>query len=187
MGFLDRLFGRKDRDALTPLYNAVVTEARRPAWYLEGQVPDTLVVAELDKVGCFQHEALGLGPEGQFPLTAVIPGGGRMAASTADAQTSAIAQGEPGSTDRRSWLKHYVEQRTWLTEFAYSNFGLAGVQAMQRTYLSPEHAAVVDLLREEAGSPDFFDGLDIVQRAKVRSLLRDPARFLPCGAVKYGA
>ena len=42
MGFLDRLFGRKDRDALTPLYNAVVTEARRPAWYLEGQVPDTL-------------------------------------------------------------------------------------------------------------------------------------------------
>ena len=42
MGFLDRLFGHKDRDALTPLYNAVVTEARRPAWYLEGQVPDTL-------------------------------------------------------------------------------------------------------------------------------------------------
>src|SRR3954471_4193533 len=42
MGVLDRLFGRKDRDALTPLYNAVVTEARRPAWYREGQVPDTL-------------------------------------------------------------------------------------------------------------------------------------------------
>jgi cytochrome b pre-mRNA-processing protein 3 len=42
MGVLDRLFGRKDRDALTPLYNAVVTEARRPAWYLAGQVPDTL-------------------------------------------------------------------------------------------------------------------------------------------------
>ena len=42
MGVWDRLFGRKDRDALTPLYNAVVAEARRPDWYLAGQVPDTL-------------------------------------------------------------------------------------------------------------------------------------------------
>jgi cytochrome b pre-mRNA-processing protein 3 len=42
MGVWDRLFGRKDRDALTPLYNAVVTEARRPDWYLAGKVPDTL-------------------------------------------------------------------------------------------------------------------------------------------------
>ena len=42
MGVWDRLFGRKDRDALTPLYNAVVAEARRPDWYLAGKVPDTL-------------------------------------------------------------------------------------------------------------------------------------------------
>ena len=42
MGVWDRLFGRKDRDALTPLYNAVVIEARRPDWYLAGGVPDTL-------------------------------------------------------------------------------------------------------------------------------------------------
>jgi cytochrome b pre-mRNA-processing protein 3 len=42
MGVLNRLFGRKDRDALTPLYNAVVVEARRPEWYLAGQVPDTI-------------------------------------------------------------------------------------------------------------------------------------------------
>ena len=42
MGVLDRLFGRKDRDALTPLYNAVVIEARQPDWYLAGKVPDTL-------------------------------------------------------------------------------------------------------------------------------------------------
>ena len=42
MGVWDRLFGHKDRDALTPLYNAVVGEARRPDWYLAGRVPDTL-------------------------------------------------------------------------------------------------------------------------------------------------
>jgi cytochrome b pre-mRNA-processing protein 3 len=42
MGVWDRLFGRKERDALTPLYKAVVAEARRPDWYLAGGVPDTL-------------------------------------------------------------------------------------------------------------------------------------------------
>jgi len=42
MGVWDRLFGRKERDALVPLYNAAVGEARQPDWYLAGQVPDTL-------------------------------------------------------------------------------------------------------------------------------------------------
>lgn len=41
-GVLRRLFGRGERDALTPLYRAVVAEARRPAWYRDGLVPDTL-------------------------------------------------------------------------------------------------------------------------------------------------
>ena len=41
MGVWGRLFGRKERDALAPLYKAVVTEARRPDWYREGGVPDT--------------------------------------------------------------------------------------------------------------------------------------------------
>ncbi|MBU6207372.1 MAG: ubiquinol-cytochrome C chaperone [Alphaproteobacteria bacterium] len=30
------------RDALRPLYAAIVAEARKPHWYLEGAVPDTL-------------------------------------------------------------------------------------------------------------------------------------------------
>jgi cytochrome b pre-mRNA-processing protein 3 len=37
-----RLFGRGERDALAPLYKAVVAEARRPDWYRQGRVPDTL-------------------------------------------------------------------------------------------------------------------------------------------------
>lgn len=41
--FLHRLFGRTDpREALQPLYQAVVAEARQPHWYLDGAVPDTL-------------------------------------------------------------------------------------------------------------------------------------------------
>lgn len=42
MGVWRRLFGRGERDALAPLYRAVVAEARRPDWYRNGRVPDTL-------------------------------------------------------------------------------------------------------------------------------------------------
>jgi len=38
-----RLFARTDpKDALQPLYQAIVHEGRQPHWYLEGQVPDTM-------------------------------------------------------------------------------------------------------------------------------------------------
>lgn len=37
-----RLFGRTDRDALQPLYRAVVASARRQVWYRDGGVPDTV-------------------------------------------------------------------------------------------------------------------------------------------------
>ncbi|AMK19653.1 MULTISPECIES: ubiquinol-cytochrome C chaperone family protein [Sphingobium] len=38
-----RLFARADpKDAMQPLYQAVVHEGRQPHWYLEGQAPDTI-------------------------------------------------------------------------------------------------------------------------------------------------
>jgi cytochrome b pre-mRNA-processing protein 3 len=36
------LRGTADRAPLRPLYDAIVREARRPAWYIDGAVPDTL-------------------------------------------------------------------------------------------------------------------------------------------------
>ena len=36
------MFGRRDRSAALPLYDAIVAQARQPHWYLDGQVPDTL-------------------------------------------------------------------------------------------------------------------------------------------------
>lgn len=42
MGLLRKLFGRNDREAALPLYNAAVARAREPHWYLEGRVPDTV-------------------------------------------------------------------------------------------------------------------------------------------------
>lgn len=41
MGWKDWFAGR-DRSAALPLYDAVVARARRPHWYLDGAVPDTL-------------------------------------------------------------------------------------------------------------------------------------------------
>jgi cytochrome b pre-mRNA-processing protein 3 len=43
LSFIQRLFGRPpERQSLLPLYEAVVTIGRDPAWYLGGGVPDTL-------------------------------------------------------------------------------------------------------------------------------------------------
>ncbi|UAK25015.1 ubiquinol-cytochrome C chaperone family protein [Sphingomonas nostoxanthinifaciens] len=41
-GLWRRLFGARERDALAPLYHAVVAAARRPVWYKAGGVPDTI-------------------------------------------------------------------------------------------------------------------------------------------------
>lgn len=43
MSLIQRIFGEtKQRAPLLPLYNAVVAKGRAPAWYRDGQVPDTL-------------------------------------------------------------------------------------------------------------------------------------------------
>jgi cytochrome b pre-mRNA-processing protein 3 len=43
LSILERLFGEtRQREAAMPLYRAVVARGRDPAWYREGQVPDTV-------------------------------------------------------------------------------------------------------------------------------------------------
>lgn len=42
MGWINQLFARRDREAASPLYDAVVARAREPHWYVQGAVPDTL-------------------------------------------------------------------------------------------------------------------------------------------------
>lgn len=43
MGFFTRIFGSsRDRSALLPLYQAIVAEARQPAWYETAHVPDRM-------------------------------------------------------------------------------------------------------------------------------------------------
>jgi len=64
-----RLFARTDpKDAMQPLYQAIVHEGRQPHWYLEGEVPDTIdgrfdmIVAILAQV-LMRLEALGAAQE----------------------------------------------------------------------------------------------------------------------------
>lgn len=42
MSLLTSLFGARDRESVRPLYAASVAAARRPLWYREGGVPDTI-------------------------------------------------------------------------------------------------------------------------------------------------
>jgi cytochrome b pre-mRNA-processing protein 3 len=43
MSLFQRIFGEKQQRApLQPLYDAIVAKGREPAWYRDGQVPDTL-------------------------------------------------------------------------------------------------------------------------------------------------
>ena len=72
MSLIDRLFASKPdpREALRPLYGAVVTEARRPEWYRDGGVADTVpgrfdmvsaalagVLARMDRDGGMKRES----------------------------------------------------------------------------------------------------------------------------------
>jgi cytochrome b pre-mRNA-processing protein 3 len=77
MTLLDRLFARKiePRDALRPLYTAIVAHARNPNWYLSG-APDTLdgrfdMVAAILAQVMLRLEALP-GQEGNSALLAEV-------------------------------------------------------------------------------------------------------------------
>ncbi len=65
MALLASLFRRTDpKDALRPLYDAVVARGRQPHWYVEGQVPDTLdgrfdMIAAILSLVLLRMETLG--------------------------------------------------------------------------------------------------------------------------------
>ncbi len=74
MGLFQRLFQQAEpRDALRPLYTAVVAKARVPDWYADGAVPDTIdgrfdMVALVLCLVLFRMEALGAAAAGPSAL-----------------------------------------------------------------------------------------------------------------------
>jgi cytochrome b pre-mRNA-processing protein 3 len=77
--FLKKIFARDEgREALIPLFNAVVAEARNPVWYLEGKLPDTIdhrfeMVAALTALAILRLDRSGdAGKRGAVMLTEVF-------------------------------------------------------------------------------------------------------------------
>jgi hypothetical protein len=148
---------------------------------VQGWPPEKLLIAELDQVGCFYTRTYS-GPDGYGHFH----DDGDLEPYRNTAENSRITLEERGTDAWRAWLRKYVEQRDSMLLGAYNEFGVNGVRSLQRTYASPEHAAVIELLREEATKPAFTNGMSNMERAEVRSLVRNPDRFLPCQAVQHG-
>jgi hypothetical protein len=150
------------------------------------QVPEQLVVAELDQVGCFQASMFYGEPEGHHSL-GYDSGDVSIAKYREWAQSALPGVAIDGSTAWGEKLRRYPERRELVLKTAYDMFGLPGLQTLLAEFSRPEHAETLDLLREEAKNPAYLAGLSPLERAKLKSLLRDPSRFIPCLAVKHGA
>ncbi len=150
------------------------------------QVPEELVVAELDQVGCFQASMYYGEPEGHYSL-GYESGSVSIVKYREWAQSSLPGVAIEGSTAWGETLRKYLERRELVLKSAYDMFGLPGLTTIQAEYARPEHTETIELLREEAKDPAYLASLTPLERAKLNSLLRDPARFMPCVAVKHGA
>jgi Zn-dependent protease with chaperone function len=148
--------------------------------------PESLTIAEVVQVGCFPARLLYDNPEGQFPLDRATSGGFSIKRATVNAEGSLITYGDPGTPQWREWLLGYAERRESLLRSVYDNFGLAGLRMIAGAYDTPAHHDVLDDLRENAKDPSFMNGLDELAQAKLEALVRDPAGFVPCQAVRHG-
>jgi cytochrome b pre-mRNA-processing protein 3 len=78
MSLFQRIFGEKQQRApLRPLYRAIVAKGRDPAWYRDGQVPDTLdgrfdMIAAILSLVLLRLEAEGESGKGQSVLLTEI-------------------------------------------------------------------------------------------------------------------
>ena len=149
-------------------------------------IPEKLVIAELDQVGCYQAGMAYGDPEGHYSLDQDA-GDFNLAKYRRWAQDSAVGVPIEGSTSWRGQVHRYPEQRELVLQSVYDMYGLPGLTAVLSEYQTPDHARTLELLREEASDPAYITSLDALERAKLNSLLRDPDRFLPCPAVKHGA
>ena len=151
------------------------------------KVPEALVIAELEQVGCYPSNFAYYNPEGEFPLLGRSQLGYDITRFEANATGMTISRGEPGSADEADWLRSYLDQRQTLLTFSFSNWGLAGLERMQAAFDQPGHAAVLGRITARLAEPTFAGALKPLERAMMKSLTARPKDFLPCGALKYMA
>lgn len=137
-------------------------------------VPEHLIVAEYDQVGCFPQVGRMELSE-QLPLEGMTAGGMSLATLTAAADRDAGTMLDAAPTAIAA--KTYVEGRQTRLSMAYEAFGKRGLDVIGRHYASPLHAAAIRRLVSTAGT---WRSLAAVDHASIRALLHDPAAFVPC-------
>lgn len=149
-------------------------------------VPVSLEITELDQIGCYPAGMAWGEAKGHYSLGEEAGDGIDLDSFVDTARRPPITLHEPGTEGWYAWLADYVEQRAEMVRGAYDLYGDPGLLTIQGAYASPEHAAVLALLREEIDKPAFAKRFDALGQAKVRALVRDPERFVPCLAVRHG-
>lgn len=148
--------------------------------------PQSLNVAEIDKVGCFPVTLNYGEPKGHYPLDAQEYGLMSMKELVSMAGQETTVPGAAASySDKKIWT--YVDNRSITLQLAYDFYGLPGLAKVRATYRLPEHAPMIARLAERLKDPAFVNGKSALDIASARSIVRDPERFLPCPAVKNGA
>lgn len=148
--------------------------------------PDKLVIAEIDQVGCFQAKLFFGDPAGKVPLHEELGGGFSFQRAKTGAADSLIPSGEPGSPEWRQWLLDYAEKRETLARAVYDHYGLPGLEALALAYGTQAHQEVLATLAERAKDPAFTAGMEPLAAAKLKALVRNPAGFVPCQAIRHG-
>lgn len=149
--------------------------------------PDSLDIAEIDRVGCFPV-ALNYGdPKGKFPLDHEIWEGINAYAlvSMANQDIVAVPTGRSEDLDKQLWA--YVGNRRVTQHVAYDDYGLAGLALVRTAYRGAGHGFLVSRLAERLKDSAFSKGKSGYDVASARALVRSPENFVPCAAVKYGA
>ena len=145
-------------------------------------VPEPLVIAETDRVGCFVRDPRPIERTGPLPLDRVGPSGQSIAGLRHDA--AELAREVQASRADASMLGYYVERRENLIDEIYAIYGRPGLAAAQAIFADEPSAAALERLRWIASTMGTIRDLPSVQQAKLRSLLRDPDAFVPCRALQ---
>ena len=148
---------------------------------------ETLEIAEVDGVGCFPATMLHGKADGKFPLGEDGSGNDALERYSGSAFGSVIPNAEPGTAQRDAWLRSYVTQRETLLRASYDLWGREGLAAMLAIYQGSAHRKVLEELRARSADPALTRGMKPLDAAKLRSLARDPAKFIPCIAVRHAA
>lgn len=147
---------------------------------------EALEVAEVNGVGCFPAKMIHGEADGRFPL-GKVGSDNALERYTGIAFGSATPNSEPGTPARDEWLRSYVAQRGTLLTASYDLWGRDGLTAMLAVYSGPEHEKVIAELRTRSADPGFTRGMKPLDAAKLRSLARDPSKFIPCIAIRHAA